>query len=147
MIRKIGAVLAGIAVVFAVVSALHFASMSIWPLPEGLDPMDPADRQAFDEYLAGLPLGAWMLVYASEILGAFLGALAAGWIAGDHRRWFAGAIVALALAGSVANWLSFPHPTWFIAGQLLTYPLAYLAAVRLLAPRPIPSRGMSRPLA
>jgi len=32
----------------------------------------------------------------------------------------------------VVNWTSFPHPTWFIVGQLVGYPLALLAAVRLL---------------
>ncbi|HEX9698983.1 MAG TPA: hypothetical protein VGD06_05935 [Acidobacteriota bacterium] len=147
MARKIGAVLAGIVIVFAVVIALQFAGMTMWPPPEGLDPMDPADREGFNEYIAGLPVGAWALVFASEVLGAFLGALAAAWIAGDHRRWFAGGIVAVALAGSVMNWMSFPHPPWFIFGQLFAYPLAFLVVVRILGPRPIPSRGMSRPLA
>jgi hypothetical protein len=133
MVRMIGAVVAGILVVVVVVSALQYAGTLFYPPPEGLDPFDPASADAFTAYLEGMPPASWALAWASEILGAFLGALAAGWIAFRHRSVFAGVIVALAIAGSVNNWLSFSHPTWFIVGQLIAYPLVFLGVLRLLS--------------
>ena len=130
--RKVGAVLAGVVVVGVVVMSLQWVGSLLYPLPEGLDPMDPADRGAFSDHLAGMPAASWALAFASELLGAFMGAWAAGRIAGAHRAWFAGGIVALALAASVLNWTSFSHPAWFIAGQLVGYPLILLAVARLL---------------
>ena len=104
-----------------------------YPPPEGLDAFDPADAEAFAAYLADMPLASWVWVFGSEILGAFLGALAAGRIASSHRSWFAGGIVALAVAGSINNWVSFSHPTWFMVGQPLVYLLVFLAVTRLLS--------------
>ncbi len=132
MARNIGAVLVGFVVVFAVVVALQFVSVSLYPPPEGVNLLDPTQADAFATYLAALPLGAWLLVFGSEIVGAFLGALAAGKIASRHQARFAGAIVGLAVIGSIVNWVSFSHPLWFIIGQLIAYPLAFFGVVQLL---------------
>ncbi len=132
MAKNIGAVLAGILVVGVVVAGLQYAGLLFYPLPEGLDPFDPADAEDFAEYLADMPLASWVWVFGSEILGAFLGALAAGRIASSYRPWFAGGIVALAIAGSINNWLSFSHPLWFIVGQLIAYTVVFLAVSKLL---------------
>ena len=133
MVRNIGALVAGFLVVVVVVSVLQAAGTLLYPPPEGLDPFDPANAEAFATYLENMPPTNWALAWGSEILGAFLGALTAGWIARQHRSVFAGVIVALALAGSINNWLSFSHPTWFIIGQLIAYPLVFLGVVRLLS--------------
>ena len=131
--RAIGAVLAGFLVVGVVVAALQYMSTMLFPVPEGIDPFDPSDADAFLDYVMSLPLGAWLMAYGSELFGAFLGALTAGKIASSHQTRFAGAIVGIAVIASIINWVSFPHPTWFIVGQLVCYPLVFLAASRLLA--------------
>ena len=132
MARNIGAVLAGILVVGVVVGGLQYATSLIYPLPAGLDPFDPADAEALGEHMSSMPVSAWMLAFASEIVGVFLGALAAGAIARDRKAVFVGALVAVGLAGSINNWVSFGHPMWFIIGQLIAYPLVFLGVVRLL---------------
>ncbi len=132
MWRNIGAVAAGVLVVGVVVVVLQSISLQIYPLPEGLDPMDPADAGAFAEHLEGLPATAWGIAFASEVVGALLGALAAGLIARDRKNAFAGAIVAFALAGSVFNWTAFAHPAWFMVGQVVAYALVLLLVVRFL---------------
>jgi hypothetical protein len=73
-----------------------------------------------------------MLAFASEIVGVFLGALAAGSIVRDRKAVFVGVLVVVGVAGSIMNWVSFSHPMWFIIGQLIAYPLVFFAAVRLL---------------
>ncbi len=131
MARNIGAVLAGILVIFVVVGGIQYATSLLYPLPEGLDPFDPANAEALGEHMSSMPVSAWLLAFASEIVGVFLGALAAGSIARDHKAMFVGALVVVGLAGSISNWVSFRHPMWFIIGQLIAYPLVFLGAVRL----------------
>ena len=132
MVRNIIALIAGILVVGIVVGGLQYATSLLYPLPEGLDPFDPADAEALGEHMASMPVSAWMLAFASEIVGVFLGALAAGSIARDRKAVFVGALVVVGLAGSIMNWVSFSHPMWFIIGQLIAYPLVFVAAVRVL---------------
>lgn len=147
MLRKIVALIAGVLVVGVVVAALQLIGLRLHPVPEGIDPMDPADREALEQFLAAMPLAAWLHVFASEIVGAFLGALVAGWIARDRVRAITGAILVLALCGSVYNWVSFPHPVWFMVGQCVAYPLTLMLVWRLLESRrrattaPAPSGG------
>jgi hypothetical protein len=126
MMRKIGGVVAGMFVVFGVVTAIQLVSARLFPLPEGVSPFDPADAQAFRAYVSALPSSAWLLAFGSELLGALLGGLTAGWIARDPSLWVSGTVVALAMAASVMNWWTFPHPIWFIAGQLIGYALVFL---------------------
>lgn len=132
MWRNLGAVAAGVLVVGVVVTVLQSISLQLYPMPEGLDPMDPADAEAFAEHVAGLPATAWGIAFASEVVGALLGSLAAGVIAWSYRNVFAGAIVLLALAGSVLNWTAFSHPVWFMVGQVVAYALVLFLVVRFL---------------
>ena len=136
MVRKIGAVVGGMAVVFVVVSVLQWVGSLIHPLPPGVDPMDPADQAAFRAHLATMPAAAWGIAWASELLAAFLGGLTAGKIADTRRPIFAGVIVGLALLASIMNWLAFPHPAWFIVGQLVLYPLVFFGVTKLLPDNP-----------
>ena len=135
MVRKIGAVVVGILTLGAVVMTLQQVAAQLHPLPEGLDPMDRSNAEAFAAHLETMPPAAWVVAFLSEIVGAFCGALVAGWIARDARRVVSGVIVGLALVGSIANWNSFAHPTWFIAGQIVLYPTVLFLALLLLEKR------------
>lgn len=141
MVRKIGAVVLGVLTLGAVVMTLQQVSVALWPLPEGLDPFDPAQADAWSAYLESMPSAAWLLAMVSEVLGALCGAVVAGWVARDAWKNAAGIVVGLGLAFSVANWVSFRHPAWFLLGQVVLYPAAYLAAVKVLAGRGRPERG------
>ena len=132
MARKIGAVVAGILVVGIVVLGLQSVAAALHPLPEGIDPMAEEDAEAFTAHLAAMPVISWALAFASELVGAFLGGLTAGWIARDRARVFSGAIIGFALLASVTNWVSFEHPMWFIVGQLVGYPVALVGVWTLL---------------
>jgi len=144
MLRKTVAIVLGLLVVFVVVALLQMASAALHPLPEGLDPFDSEQAEAFAEYMAAMPLAAWSIAFFSELVAAFLGAATAGLIArGERRMVFAGAIVGLALIASVINWTSFAHPVWFIVGQLAGYPLVFFGVSQVLpeleAEAPLPA--------
>ncbi|MEQ8331368.1 MAG: hypothetical protein RH859_12990 [Longimicrobiales bacterium] len=133
MVRNVLAVVAGFVMVGVTVAGLQWLSASLYPLPAGLDPMDPADAGALAEHARGLPAGAWALAFGSELLGAFLGALVAGRVASSHHTWFALALVVLAAAASVMNWVAFPHPVWFMVGQAALYPVVFLGVRTFLS--------------
>lgn len=135
MVRALGGILAGVAVLGVVVTVLQQFGSSMYPLPPGLDPMDPGDASAFAEHLAGIPAPVWLLALCSEVLGAAAGALVAGLISRDALRVVSGVVVGLATIGSVVNWLAFPHPMWFIVGQLVLYPVVLMSVWGVLSGR------------
>lgn len=149
MARKISAILAGMIVVGGVVFAMQALAARLHPFPPGLDPMDPAQSDAMLHHLSTMPPISWALAFSSELVGAFLGALVAGWIArpgpstndisgyASRRsvRLASGTIVLFALAASVFNWTAFAHPTWFMVGQLVGYPIVLFGAWTLLGKR------------
>ena len=130
--RTIGAVLAGVLVVFVIVFGFQWVGALLNPLPEGVDPMDPADREALVTFMETLPLSGWLLAFGSEVLGALLGALAAGWISRDHPRRASAIVVGVAVMASLNNWRMFSHPAWFMVGQLVAYAAVLALAWRLL---------------
>ena len=132
MMRKIGAIVVGLLVLGLVVMGLQQIAASMHPIPEGLDPFDPDQADAFREHMAAMPAGAWAMAFASELAGALAGAFVVGKIARDGDRWVCGIIVGAALLGSAANWMAFEHPMWFMAGQLIGYPLVLMGAWALV---------------
>jgi len=125
-VRNIMGFLTGVLVLGVVVLVLQQLSFLLHPVPDGLDPMDPADAEAFAAFLATMPMAAWAAAMLSEVVGAACGAFAAGWISRDASRLVSGLIVGFATIASGFNWISFPHPTWFIVAQLVGYPLALM---------------------
>ena len=136
MVRNIGALVVGVLTLGLVVLTLQQVSTALHPLPEGLDPFAPEDAEAFAAHMEGMPTAAWVVAMLSEVLGAFLGALATGWIGRSAARPLSSVIVGVALAGSVANWTAFTHPTWFIGAQLILYPGALMLVWLLIDQRP-----------
>ncbi len=129
--RNIGGFLAGVLTLGVIVFSLQYVSFAIHPLPEGLDPMDPNQRDAFLAHVATMPALGWLIAALSEVVGATAGAFVAGKI-GQAVRVVSGLVVGLGVMGSVNNWISFPHPTWFIIAQLMLYPAGLLLVWKAL---------------
>lgn len=136
MLRNIGGFFAGFLTLGIVVVVLQQLSLMIYPFPADLDPTDPANAPAIAAHLEGMPTSAWLIAMFSEVIGAFAGAVVAGWIGRGAARPLSGLIVGFAIAGSLYNWSQFEHPTWFVVGQLVLYPTALMAAWALFARRP-----------
>lgn len=141
VLRRIVALVADVLVLGLVVLTLQEASAALHPLPEGVDPFDPADAESFEAYLEGMPPLSWALVFFSELLGALFGGLTAGWIADRRPRLFGGIIVGLAVLGSVMNWVAFSHPVWFMVGQLVGYALVLMTVTGVPGRRRSGARG------
>ena len=55
MVRNIGGFIAGALTAGFLVMTLQRISSGMHPLPEGLDPFDPAQAEAFRQHMAGMP--------------------------------------------------------------------------------------------
>ena len=105
--RRVGAVVAALAVSIVVISIVQAVSGWMYPPPPGLDLTDPEALRAFAEQL---PIGALLMVELSYLLGSLMGGVTAG-IIGRDSVYRLGAVVGglLTLAG-FSNLAAIPHP-------------------------------------
>lgn len=132
MVRKIIAVVAGLAVAVITVMLVQKLGHHLYPPPEG---MDPADQEFMKNYIASLPWGPLTFVIASYVLGTLAGGWVAAAMAGESPALFAGIIALLILAGAVSTMVMFPHPTWFMVTAVAGIIVAAMIAARLASAR------------
>ena len=118
IMRNAIALLAAIVLGGLVVLLVQSISLALYPPPADLDWQD-ADQ--VNDFISGLPTGAFLIVLLSHLGGA----LVAGWTCGliVRRKWLGGAIalgVFFTLAG-ISNLLAIPHPTWFAIVDTVGY--------------------------
>lgn len=109
------AVIIGSIVGSVVMMALHFASMLVYPIPEGIDfvSQDPDNIEKLEKWFETLPAGAFLLASASHGIGCMAGAAVAMLITG-RRSLVAPLIVGILFTiGGIMNLSSVPHPAWF----------------------------------
>lgn len=123
--QNAGAVIAGLIAGFAVnMAVLSINTKWLFPAPEGLDPNNTAQYQA---YLDTLPATAFVVVMLAHLGQAFVG----GWVAarlGSSRPVLLAMIIGvLSLAGGIWAMQMFKGPTWMYAELPLYLLLAWLA--------------------
>lgn len=127
MMRSVLAVLAGLAVMVVMVALVEVIGHAVFPfpLPEGLDPKDPATIAAV---LPNMPTGALLFPLLAYAAGSFLGAGTATAISRGHKRGAAIVVGSAMLVLVAANFAMLPvHPTWMvITGVLVPLPFALL---------------------
>ena len=114
--RSLLGVLTGAVVAVVVIMIVEGIGMWLYPLPAGVDPTDPA---ALAAAIPSLPLGAFLFVLASWVLGAGIGGIAALRVARGPGRWPGLAVGCLVLLGAAYNIMVIPHPTWFVGAAVV----------------------------
>ena len=115
------AVVVGMIVAFIFMIAIESYSHSIYPTPEGLNPMDPADKEAFQAFLDAAPLGMFLIVLLGHIVAAFFGGFIAAFINKSQTRRAALIVGMLLTMAGIVNLSAFAHPIWFGALDLPSY--------------------------
>jgi hypothetical protein len=127
-VRKIVAVIAGLAVAFLVIVVVEMICHAIYPLPQDVNPLDP---QSLKSAMAGMPVGALVGVVLAWILGALAGSFTAAKIAGSGGLLPGLGVGIFLLLASVLNMAVLPHPVWVWAAALILIPTASVLGTRL----------------
>ncbi len=128
MLRKISAVLLGLLVSAATVVLIEWISHQVYPVPPG---MDFNDAEQLRLYISNLPLGAFLFVLLSWLLGTLAGAVVACQLAQEKPAVFGSIIGAVMLAAGIANLVAIPHhPTWFSIAGIVVIAAGALLAIR-----------------
>ena len=126
IVRNILAVLAGIIIGSMVNMGIITISNSIIPLPEGVN---PEDMESLKENIHLFKPIDFLPIFLAHALGAFVGALVAGFVAVTHKMKFALSIGVFFLFGGIAMVMMLPTPMWFNALDLIVayIPMGFLA--------------------
>ena len=119
-------VIAGLVSGWVVIFILEAVNHQIYPPPADLD---YTNSESVNAYMESLPNGAFMLLLAAWMIGAFAGGTVggllnkAGW---RNKAIIIGVIMALS---SIINMTLIPHPTWLMVVASVGYvPMAYIGA-------------------
>ena len=126
-VRRILAVIAGLAVAFLVIVFVEVILHVMYPLPEGADPHDAASMKAA---MASLPVGALAGVVIGWVLGSLVGSFTAAKIARSGGLLPGLGVGIILLAASVLNMVALPHPVWVWGCALLLIPAASVLGTR-----------------
>ena len=129
ILRRIGAVIAGMIVAFAIVAGAEGIAHVIYPPPPGTDMHDMAKVKAF---VATLPLSALLVVLAGWLIATFVATWLAARIAGTPIPGYV--VGALLLCGGIANAFMIPQPVWFSIASFVIYIGATWVGARAGAP-------------
>jgi len=124
VLRKVGGGVVGAIVAFVLVLIWEQLGHRIWPLPEGLDPMNREDLKTI---AATMPIAAKAWIVAGWALAGLGAGLASGAIA--RSRMPAIVVGALLTLLSVVNMIAIPWEWWLnVLGAVASLPPAYLGA-------------------
>jgi hypothetical protein len=128
IVRSILAVIAGVLLGFVTVTITDMIVHRLYPLPPGVDPMDPA---AVAAAIPGMPTMTFVLLALGWVLAAAVAAYTAARIANRSPMACGLAAMALLLLATLLNLRTLPHPTWMWGAAIVFIPLAgWLAAKR-----------------
>ncbi len=137
MLRNIAGAIIGIAVAVLTVMFVDWISHSLFPFPDGLEITDTA---ALNAHIGSLPLTAFLLVLAGNLVATFDGVLAACLIGRIKPFYCALMIGMLMIAATASNLLMVRHPNWYSASVLIGIVLSAWLAMTI-ASRIRPMRG------
>jgi hypothetical protein len=130
VLRRIGGVVAGLAIGVILIMIVEDIGVRVYPPPAGID---IHDTKAMQKMMASMPIGAFLFVLAGFLIATTAASFVASRIA---RRSAAGIVVgALFLVAGIANLLMVPHPIWFWIACIVVFIAATIAGTRLGALR------------
>ncbi len=124
--KRILPVILGLVAGWVSIAIFDALNHQVYPSPDGLD---YTDKDAILALIESLPTGAFVLLLAGWMIGAFTGGLVGALV--NKEAWRnTGIIVGVILAlSSIINMTLIPHPTWlFIVASIGYVPMAYLGA-------------------
>jgi hypothetical protein len=124
MVKRIIAVIAGLAVAIGIIMAFESAGGVLFKTPE----LDPRNPKTISDMMANMPLAAFIWLLLGHGIGALAGGLIATYIVGRNNVQPALIVGGCITVGGIMNLVAIPyHPLWFmITDTLIFLPLAWV---------------------
>lgn len=117
-------------------------SFALHPMPKGVE---VGPNEAFRNYVAGLPMLAFVLVWLSHFCGPLLAIFIATKFAAYRSLIPACVVGVLYLAAGIMNLITIGHTGAFAFVDLALYPMAFLLGTWLGKQRPAPAIAANTP--
>ena len=140
MIRNAVAMVAGIIIAFGAMVMIERATSMVYPPPPNLD---FSDAESARPYLATLPAGEFLLVFASSVVASFIGVLVACYVGTARRSVFGAVVGGVVLAYTIAKFITYPYPHWLSIATILGIGGFTLLAMRISPPSTDPEASDS----
>jgi len=125
------ALLSGMLVGYLVIFGIEMISVSMYPPPQNLNPMNYEDLVKMMETI---PTAALLIIGLAHIAGTFTGGIVALLIA-YRNKWVGYGFAGLMLALTVFNLITIPHPFWFVIFDICGVLFAAFLYLKLIAKR------------
>ncbi|NVK22119.1 MAG: hypothetical protein HWD86_06345 [Kangiellaceae bacterium] len=116
--KQILAVIAGVVVGVLTIFAIESINMVRFPWPEGLS---MEDTEAFNAYVASLPIDALLTVILAYALGSFVAGFVSAKVATSKHMVIGIICGALLTVAGIMNIMAIPHPMWFNIVSLIVF--------------------------
>jgi hypothetical protein len=116
ILRRVGAVIAGMIIAFLLVAGAEGIAHMIYPPPPGMNNQNMNQVKA---YIATLPLSAMLVVLTGWLIATFVATWLAARIAGTPVPGYI--VGALLLCAGIANAFLIPQPVWFSIASIVIY--------------------------
>lgn len=120
--KKFLALLAGLAVAFAIIGIFQFIGQMIFPSLLEMDWSDPL--RSLEVAAAGMSVGALILAVVGHAVGSLAGGLTLGRILRDDTMNVGMTLGAILTAIGMVSMVMLPHPEWFYVDLLAYLPPA-----------------------
>ena len=131
--RSFLAIFFGIIIAHIVIGCVEWVSYQVYPIPPNID---INDMKAVSEWVASLPLGAFLFILLAWLLGTTAGTAWAARFEDQRPLLHAYIVGGIMLALGIANMQAIEHPIWFQVLGIIVFPIG-TAAGHHLAKRPI----------
>jgi hypothetical protein len=133
ILRNVLALLAAAMVGSILIACIQAVGGKLYPPPPG---MNFTDRAAVEQFMATLPLPAFLIVLGSYLVGVTASAWLACKLSVTEKLRQGVMIGVLFIVASVMNLTSIPHPAWFWVANLVIVPVAAWLGLRLAGQLP-----------
>lgn len=129
MLKRIGAVIAGLIAGTVVVFVNETISARMYPLPPGTKMSDLVSARAA---MSSMPIGAYLMILIGWIVGLFVATTVANRIDTESplAGWVTGTVL---LVVTCTNMFVLPHPIWMWGAVLVLFPATVMVSGRMRA--------------
>lgn len=130
--KKFFSIIAGLACAILIITFVQYLFSFVFPPPKDLD---TNSKEAFEAFIAGMPVTAFLTLLVGYFIGTFIGTIVAYKVSGENTKAPFIIVSGILTFSAVINLAMIKHPVWFWFANLPVYFIAAYLAYRFFAPK------------